>query len=66
MQINKGRINKEFTDFSKNAEASNIQVILVGEDINHWKGTILGPVHFFYIFYDLILLYFSKKKKERD
>jgi len=40
---NRGRILKEFQDFSKNAEASNIQVYLVGDDINHWKGLIPGP-----------------------
>mmetsp|Transcript_56951 Transcript_56951/g.65245 ORF Transcript_56951/g.65245 Transcript_56951/m.65245 type:complete len:194 (-) Transcript_56951:120-701(-) len=40
---NRGRILKEFQDFSKNAEASNIQISLVDEDINHWKGIITGP-----------------------
>jgi len=40
---NKGRIMKEFQDFQKNAESSNITVTLVGDDISHWKGIIPGP-----------------------
>ncbi|EAR87660.4 ubiquitin-conjugating enzyme (macronuclear) [Tetrahymena thermophila SB210] len=40
---NKGRIQKELSDFSKNAESSNIKVCTVGDNINHWKGYINGP-----------------------
>jgi len=34
---------KELSDFSKNAESSNITVNLVNDDITHWKGNIPGP-----------------------
>ncbi|EGR30577.1 ubiquitin-conjugating enzyme family protein, putative [Ichthyophthirius multifiliis] len=40
---NKGRIQKEITDFHKTAETSNIKVQIVGNDLNHWKGYIAGP-----------------------
>eukprot|EP01017_Pseudomicrothorax_dubius_P049821 TRINITY_DN9320_c0_g1_i2.p1 TRINITY_DN9320_c0_g1~~TRINITY_DN9320_c0_g1_i2.p1 ORF type:complete len:139 (+),score=26.15 TRINITY_DN9320_c0_g1_i2:101-517(+) len=40
---NRGRLQKEFQDFNKTAEASNIKINLVGDDLMHWKGTIPGP-----------------------
>ena len=34
---------REFEDFTKNAESSNLTVNIIGNDIYHWKGILNGP-----------------------
>lgn len=47
MQSHKARVEKELNDWKKNAESSNIEVSIVGDNIFHWKGFIQGPVWIF-------------------
>ena len=41
--VSKNRISREFEDFPKNAESSELIVQLVDNDIYHWKGILVGP-----------------------
>jgi len=41
--VSKNRILREFEDFSKNAETSNLSVSILSDDIYHWKGVLTGP-----------------------
>ena len=38
--VSKNRIMREFEDFPKNSENSDIKVFLIDNDIYHWKGII--------------------------
>ena len=42
---NSSRLIKEFQDCQKNNKDNNIQVRLVNNKYNHWKGSIKGPVN---------------------
>ena len=42
---NSSRLIKEFQDCQKNNKDNNIQVRLVNNKYNHWKGRIKGPVN---------------------
>jgi ubiquitin-protein ligase len=41
--VSKNRIMREFDDFPKNSEASDLLVTIVEGDIYHWKGILKGP-----------------------
>ena len=41
--VSKNRILREYEDFSKNAETSNLTVSILSDDIYHWKGILTGP-----------------------
>ena len=43
MQKNEMRIKKEYEDFAKTSQKSNIKVSLLNNDLKHWKGYINGP-----------------------
>jgi len=36
-------VQREFEEFKKNSETSNITISMIENDLFHWKGTILGP-----------------------
>lgn len=48
----KNRINKEIQDFvekEKKGEDQAIKILIIDNDVTHWKGYINGPVNFFAI-----------------
>jgi ubiquitin-protein ligase len=42
----RNRINKEYQDLLKSEVENNIKVVMVENDIRHWKGKIKGPVNY--------------------
>ena len=47
--VSKNRVMREFDDFPKNAENSELTVHLVDDNLYHWKGNLKGPSDTVYV-----------------